>query len=53
MKFYILMFLIVLIVANMFATKTAAQTIKPRLNQGAILEPQGKITVQDKIRLHF
>jgi hypothetical protein len=43
MKLYSLMFLIVLITANLLVTQTAAQTIKLRLNQGALLEPQGKI----------
>jgi hypothetical protein len=43
MKFYTLMFLTVFLNVNLRVTQTAAQTIKPRLNQGALLEPQGKI----------
>lgn len=42
-KLFILLFLAACTVSNLHFTQLAAQSIKPRLNQGAVLEPQGKI----------
>ena len=42
-KLFTLLFLAACTVSNLHFTQLAAQSINPRLNQGAILEPQGKI----------
>src|SRR5659263_303075 len=42
-KLFTLLFLAACTVSDLHFTQLAAQSIQPRLNQGAILEPMGKI----------
>jgi len=43
MKSFNFLFLAICIISGLLFAQSEAQTIRPRLNQGAILEPQGKI----------